>query len=35
MSQAYPSNLTQAEFDLLSDLLPEAKPSSRHRSVVL
>jgi putative transposase len=35
MSKDYPSNLTKAEFDLLSDLLPPAKPGGRPRSVNL
>lgn len=35
MSKAYPSNLTRAEYKLLSDLLPDAKPSGRPRSVDL
>jgi transposase len=35
MSKAYPSNLTLAEYELLSDLLPEAKPGGRPRSVEL
>lgn len=33
MSKAYPSNLTQAQYELLSDLIPEAKPGGRPRSV--
>jgi putative transposase len=35
MSKAYPSNLTQAEFDYLNDLIPEAKPGGRPRQVDL
>lgn len=35
MSKAYPSNLTQAQFEYLVDLLPEAKPGGRPRSVDL
>lgn len=35
MSKAYPSNLTQAQFEYLNDLLPEAKPGGRPRSVEL
>ena len=35
MSKAYPSNLTPAQYELLSDLLPEAKPGGRPRSVDL
>ena len=35
MSKAYPSNLTRAEYELLSDLLPAAKPGGRPRSVEL
>ena len=33
MSKAYPSNLTQEQYELLSDLIPEAKPGGRPRSV--
>jgi putative transposase len=33
MGKAYPSNLTQAQYELLSDLIPEAKPGGRPRSV--
>ena len=29
MSKAYPSNLTQAQYDFLSDLIPDAKPGAR------
>jgi transposase len=35
MSKAYPSNLTREQFEFLSDLLPEAKPGGRPRSVDL
>jgi putative transposase len=35
MSKAYPSNLTREQYAVLSDLLPEAKPGERHRSVDL
>ncbi|MEM6519235.1 MAG: IS5 family transposase [Cyanobacteria bacterium P01_D01_bin.71] len=35
MSKAYPSNLTRDQFDLLSDLLPPAKPGGRPRTVDL
>lgn len=35
MSKAYPSNLTLAEYELLKDLLPDAKPGGRPRSVEL
>jgi putative transposase len=35
MSKSYPSNLSLAEYELLSDLLPEAKPSGRRREVDL
>ena len=35
MSKAYPSNLTQAQFDLLNDLLPAPKPGGRPRTVAL
>jgi transposase len=35
MSKAYPSNLTQAQFDYLNDLIPEAKPGGRPRNVDL
>jgi transposase len=35
MSKAYPSNLTQDQFELLSDLLPPAKPGGRPRQVDL
>ncbi len=33
MSKAYPSNLTRAQFEFLSDLIPEAKPGGRPREV--
>lgn len=33
MSKAYPSNLTQAQFELLSDMIPESKPGGRPREV--
>lgn len=35
MSKAYPSNLTQAQYAFLSDLMPEAKPGGRPREVEL
>ncbi len=35
MSKAYPSNLTQAQFDLLNDLLAAPKPGGRPRTVDL
>lgn len=35
MSKAYPSNLTRAQYEFLSDLLPEAKPGGRPREVDL
>lgn len=35
MSKAYPSNLTQAQFEYLNDLLPAAKPGGRPRAVDL
>nr|WP_284707176.1 IS5 family transposase [Lyngbya confervoides] len=35
MSKDYPSNLTRDQYELLSDLLPEAKPGGRPRSVDL
>jgi transposase len=35
MSKAYPSNLTREQFEFLRDLLPEAKPGGRPRSVDL
>lgn len=33
MSKDYPSNLTQDQYNFLSDLLPAAKPGGRPRSV--
>jgi transposase len=33
MSKAYPSNLTRAPYEFLSDLIPEAKPGGRPRTV--
>ncbi len=33
MSKAYPSNLTRAQYEFLSDLIPEAKPGGRPRTV--
>jgi transposase len=33
MSKAYPSNLTRDQFELLNDLIPEAKPGGRPRQV--
>lgn len=35
MRKSYPSNLTSAEYELLRDLLPLAKPGGRPRSVEL
>jgi putative transposase len=35
MSKSYPSNLTPTEYELLRDLLPEAKPGGRPREVDL
>lgn len=35
MSKAYPSNLTRDQYELLRDLLPEAKSGGRPRSVDL
>lgn len=35
MSKDYPSNLTREQYELLSDLLPAAKPGGRPRSVDL
>ena len=35
MSKAYPSNLSRAQFELLNDLIPAAKPGGRPRSVEL
>jgi putative transposase len=31
MSKTYPSNLTRAQYEFLSDLIPEAKPGGRKR----
>lgn len=33
MSKAYPSNLTRAQYEFLSDMIPEAKPGGRPREV--
>ncbi len=33
MSKAYPSNLTRAQYELLTDLIPEQKPGGRPRTV--
>ncbi|MBH8573698.1 IS5 family transposase, partial [Nostocaceae cyanobacterium CENA369] len=33
MTKAYPSNLTHAQYELLSDMIPEAKPGGRKREV--
>jgi putative transposase len=33
MSKSYPSHLTREQYELLSDLLPAAKPGGRPRSV--
>lgn len=33
MSKAYPSNLTAAQFDLVSGLIPAPKPGGRPRQV--
>ncbi len=33
MSKAYPSNLTQAQYELLSDLIQKRAPGGRPRSV--
>ncbi|MEG4576894.1 IS5 family transposase [Microcoleus sp. N3A4] len=35
MSKSYPSNLTQAQYEFLRDLLPDAKPGGRPREVDL
>ncbi len=35
MSKSYPSNLTLAQYEILRDLLPEAKPGGRPREVEL
>ncbi len=31
MSKAYPSNLTRAQYEFLSDMIPEPKPGGRPR----
>ncbi|MFM6581537.1 MAG: hypothetical protein ACKPIX_18555 [Dolichospermum sp.] len=31
LSKAYPSNLTHAQYELLSDMIPEAKKGGRKR----
>lgn len=33
MSKAYPSNLTQTQYEFLSDMIPEPKPGGRPREV--
>ena len=33
MSKAYPSNLTPEQYELLSELIPNAKPGGRPRTV--
>ena len=33
MSKAYPSDLNRAQFEFLSDLIPEPKPGVRPREV--
>jgi transposase len=33
MTKSYPSDLTQAQFELISDLIPEPKPGGRPRTV--
>ena len=33
MSKAYPSNLSLVQYQLISDLIPEAKPGGRKREV--
>jgi hypothetical protein len=33
MNTAYPSNLTLAQYELVSDLIPDAKPGGRPRTV--
>lgn len=33
MAKAYPSNLTYAQYEFLSDMIPEAKPGGRKREV--
>jgi transposase len=35
MNTAYPSNLTLAQYELISDLIPDPKPGGRPRSVDL
>jgi putative transposase len=35
MSKAYPSNLSQAQYEFLSELIPKAKPGGRPRGVDL
>lgn len=34
MSKAYPSNLTRAQYEFLSEMIPEAKRGDRKREVV-
>lgn len=33
MSKAYPSNLTRAQYEFLSDMIPEPKSGGRKREV--
>ena len=33
MSKAYPSNLTRAQYEFLSDMIPQPKPGGRKREV--
>jgi hypothetical protein len=33
MSKEYPSNLTRAQYEFLSEMIPEAKPGGRKREV--
>jgi len=33
MSKAYPGNLSQVQYELLSELIPAAKPGGRPRQV--
>ncbi|MBD1904363.1 IS5/IS1182 family transposase, partial [Funiculus sociatus GB2-A5] len=33
MTSSYPSNLTQEQWELLSSLIPKAKPGGRPRTV--
>jgi hypothetical protein len=33
MSKAYPSNLTWAQYEFLSEMIPEPKPGGRSREV--